>query len=102
VKNERDVKEAVKKCLKSFAPRVWYFMPVMNGFGQQGVPDFVVCVNGMFLSIETKFGNNKEREWQKIQAGRICDAGGSSLLITEKNVTGLEAGIRAMLEDRDA
>lgn len=32
----------------------WYYMPVSNGMGVHGIPDFVCCWAGQFFSIETK------------------------------------------------
>ena len=51
---EGAVKEGVKKLLKSRG--IWYYMPVSNGMGQHGIPDFICCVppSGKFLAIETK------------------------------------------------
>ena len=51
---EGAVKDAVKKLLKSRG--IWYYLPVSNGMGQHGIPDFICCVppNGKFLAIETK------------------------------------------------
>jgi hypothetical protein len=51
---EAVVKDAVKKLLKSRG--IWYYMPVSNGMGQHGIPDFICCVppSGKFLAIETK------------------------------------------------
>jgi hypothetical protein len=49
---EGRVKEAVKKELKSRG--IWYFMPMQNGFGVVGIPDFICCWEGLFLAIETK------------------------------------------------
>ena len=51
---EGAVKEGVKKFLKSRG--IWYYMPVSNGMGQHGIPDFICCVppSGKFLAIETK------------------------------------------------
>ena len=51
---EGAVKEAVKKLLKS--RDIWYYLPVSNGMGQHGIPDFICCVPpmGKFLAIETK------------------------------------------------
>jgi len=34
--------------------RGWYYMPVQNGMGVTGIPDFICCWNGRFLGIETK------------------------------------------------
>lgn len=61
---EGAVKRAVKKTLA--AHRLWYFMPVQNGMGRVGIPDFVMCVPyvvkpedvgrtvGLFVARETK------------------------------------------------
>lgn len=49
---EGKVKDAVKKVLK--ARDIWYFMPMQNGFGVVGIPDFICCHKGRFLAIETK------------------------------------------------
>jgi hypothetical protein len=49
---EGKVKAAVKKYLQ--AQGVWFWMPVSNGMGQVGIPDFICCYNGTFLAIETK------------------------------------------------
>lgn len=98
MKREADVKAAVKKVLEKFHKDAWYFMPVPTGFGTQGVPDFICCIKGRFIGIETKFGGNKMTEWQQRTQLRISEAGGTVLLITENNVGGLEATIRAMVE----
>lgn len=49
---EGKVKAAVKKELK--ARGIFFFLPVSNGMGQVGIPDFICCCQGMFLAIETK------------------------------------------------
>lgn len=52
---EERVKHDVKKLLKERG--VWFYMPVQNGMGVVGIPDFVCCYKGMFLVIETKRPN---------------------------------------------
>lgn len=32
----------------------WSYMPVQNGMGVVGIPDFIVCYKGLLLGIETK------------------------------------------------
>jgi hypothetical protein len=57
VKPEAAVKRDVRKILdarqKSHGD-VWYYMPVQNGMGVTGIPDFICCIGGLFLAIETK------------------------------------------------
>jgi hypothetical protein len=49
---EGRVKSAVKAEL--IRRGIWFYMPVQNGMGQVGIPDFVCCWNGRFLGVETK------------------------------------------------
>ena len=49
---EGKVKADVKKYLKAIG--CWFFLPVSNGMGQVGIPDFICCHRGYFVAIETK------------------------------------------------
>jgi hypothetical protein len=49
---EGRVKDKIKRVLKSHG--FWYYMPMQNGMGVVGVPDFVCCVRGLFVGIEAK------------------------------------------------
>lgn len=49
---EGKVKHEVKKILN--ANGVWYYMPVQNGMGRVGIPDFICCWKGRFVAIECK------------------------------------------------
>lgn len=72
---EGRVKDKVKKLLK--ARGIWYFMPAANGFGRVGIPDFICCMDGKFLAIETKAPGkrdnttaNQENRINEIRAAR--------------------------------
>jgi hypothetical protein len=82
---EGRVKALVKKFLK--AEGAWFFMPVPNGFGVAGIPDFVGCYKGKFFGIETKAPGRRKQprrgcsalQWQ---VGRmIQEAGGVWLVV---------------------
>ena len=49
---EGKVKHDIKKVLARH--KVWYYMPVQNGMGRVGIPDFVCILDGRFLGIEAK------------------------------------------------
>jgi hypothetical protein len=49
---EAQVKAKVKAMLKKY--NVFYFMPSASIYGKSGIPDFVCCIDGLFLVIETK------------------------------------------------
>lgn len=55
---EGRVKDAVKKVLKKHG--IWYFMPMQNGFGVVGIPDFICCIDGLFFTVETKAPGKRE------------------------------------------
>jgi hypothetical protein len=76
---EGRVKEKVKRVLK--ATNVWYFMPVSNGMGKMGIPDFVCCFNGKFFTVETKAPGKKPTKLQDMQMTQIGSAGGKAFVI---------------------
>ena len=83
---EGRVKDAIKKELDSrgfwragsaepSAVEGWYYMPVSNGMGVVGIPDFIGCWRGKFFSIEAKAPGkhptaNQERRHHEIRAAK--------------------------------
>ena len=47
-----------------------------DGFGLKGIPDLIMCIDGKFVGVELKVGNNTKSPAQRIQAKRIQKAGG--------------------------
>ena len=80
---ESKVKAAVKRRLA--AKGIWYCMPMGTGFGNSGVPDFVCCMGGKFLAIETKAPGKRGNTTvlQKRQIAAIQDAGGDAVVIDD-------------------
>ena len=80
---ESKVKAAVKRWL--IAKGAWYCMPMGTGFGNSGVPDFVCCLGGKFLAIETKAPGKRSNTTvlQKRQIAAIQDAGGDAVVIDD-------------------
>lgn len=78
---EGKVKMAVKKILKQH--NAYFFMPLGQGFGRAGVPDIIACLNGSFLGIECKAGNNTTTPMQDIELAAIKQAGGIALVVRE-------------------
>lgn len=91
---EKKVKDRVVKILKEHG--VYYFFPATFGMGRSGVPDIVCCVNGRFLGIECKAGDNKPTALQQRELKAIADAGGSALVINEENVDGVASIVRIL------
>lgn len=88
---EGKVKDAVKEILNR-TPNCWYYLPVQNGMGQAGIPDFICCIRGKFLAIETK-SKNTSRKLTALQAKQIAlinTASGTAVVINEDNIGDLE------------
>ena len=90
---EGKVKARVTALLKENG--IYYFMPRGTSFGTSGVPDYICCVRGMFVGIETKAGKGKPSALQKEQMGRINDNGGFTFCINEQNFDVLKEWIEA-------
>lgn len=70
---EHKVKEKVKKLLRKYG--VYWHCPVMNGMGSPTL-DFVCCLNGRYITIETKAPGGKPTKRQEITMGEVRAAGG--------------------------
>ena len=81
---ESKVKARVKKILAELG--AYYAMPVTGGFGNSGVPDFLICIKGKFYGIECKANGGKPTALQLKHLDDIRKAGGIALVIDETNV----------------
>ena len=91
---EAKVKAKIKAILKAHG--VYYAMPIGTGYGNSGVPDFLCCVNGMFVAIEAKAGKGETTALQEKNLKSIKDAGGIPLVINENNLGKLDAKIKLL------
>lgn len=81
---EAKVKAKVKKILSELD--CYWVMPVTGGYGNSGVPDFLICTAGRFYAIECKANGGKTTALQEKHLADIRAAGGVSLVIHEANV----------------
>ena len=93
---EAKVKDLIKKILKEEG--IYYAMPIGTGYGNSGVPDFLCCVQGKFVSIEAKAANNKPTELQLKNMRDIEAAGGLTIVINETSVAALRGYIKLIKE----
>lgn len=97
---EGKVKAKVKAILERLSPMCWYFMPVQRGLGcRRGVPDFIVCANGLFVGVETKAGKNKRTEIQKYIGNQIELAGGAVIVVNEDTLDAFEQAMTVWVND---
>ena len=75
-------------------------MPVGSGFGNSGVPDFLVCHQGTFVGIEAKAGKGKTTALQENNLKRIRDAGGVAVVVNEANIEQLPAMLGDLMKEK--
>ena len=97
---EGRVKDSVQKLLKEL--EVYFFTPVTGGYGRSGVPDLVCCVDGMFLGIECKAGDNKPTPLQYREMDLIRAAQGVAMVVRENNIEEVRLVIRQMRKEKHA
>lgn len=94
---EGEVKKLVKKELEkrkiypaskagAFPPDAcgWYFMPSQNGFGVQGIPDFIGHFFNRFFAVETKAPKKQPTGLQAAQIKAIKGSGGLVLVVDDE------------------
>lgn len=93
---EGRVKEEIKSvlhefgCIKAGAAknkypnpvRGWYYMPVQNGMGVVGIPDFIVCLEGGFVAVEAKAERGVLSANQEARLGEIAAGLGRTIVCT--------------------
>ena len=85
---EVKVKHAVRTILDEHG--VYYFCPPANGYGRQGIPDIICCLDGHFIAIECKAGKNTTTPLQEKNLAEIAQARGYALVINEESIHVLE------------
>lgn len=85
---EANVKRQIRKILDT--TKAYYAMPIGTGYGNSGVPDFLVCHKGHFIGIEAKAGKGTTTALQEQHLADIRAAGGSTFVINETNLDQLK------------
>lgn len=95
MKPEDKAKQGVKALLKKY--NVWFFKPQMGGFGKAGIPDFICCIRGRLLGVETKAVGKKPTPLQQKEIDGINAAGGVAVVVTEDRLQAFELLLLTML-----
>jgi Holliday junction resolvase len=95
---EGAVKKSVKEILKELG--AWYAMPMGTGYGHSGIPDFLVCLDGVFIAIETKAGKGTTTALQDREIKRIHEAKGIAIIVREDNLETLARDLKMMIRGR--
>ena len=81
---EAKVKKQIRALLDEAA--VYYAMPIGTGYGNSGVPDFLICAGGRFIAVEAKAGKGKTTALQDMHLEKIRRCGGQAMVINETNL----------------
>lgn len=82
------MKKRIRKILEE--SKAYFAMPIGTGYGNSGVPDFLICNRGGFIAIEAKAGKGKTTALQESHLAKIRDAGGIAIVINEENIHALK------------
>lgn len=97
---EGAVKRKVIKALKELKAThgLHYYMPVSGGYSRSGEADFLVCLCGRWISIETKAGKGKTTLLQDMNLESVRKAGGITMIVREEDVLSIDAFTQRLLE----
>ena len=98
---EGRVKHWLDEELDKRKPWVWRFKPVQTGYGKPAL-DYILCVNGWFVTIETKAPGKKLTERQKATRRDINAAGGPVYVVSSKEEIAVVMGIIDSIKERRA
>ena len=96
---EKNLENVVKTFLKA---RGHWYVKYWGGGGytRKGVPDLLVCCNGIFVSVELKASRGKPSPLQVRELLRIRESGGIAVLLYPKDLEVFQHLIIA-IEDKD-
>lgn len=89
------VKKEVKKIFAEFGCPNPY-MPPPAVYGKAGAADFIECMWGQYIAVETKKIGNKQTELQKLFQAGVNRRGGIYLLIYETDFDRLRRVLKQM------
>lgn len=96
---EKDLENKVKRFLKDNG--CWYVKYWGGGgYTKSGIPDLLVCCEGVFLGVELKAAKGKPSELQLKHLHRIRDSGGLAILLYPKDLELFKSLIRAIKENK--
>lgn len=95
---EVKVKDRIKAILKKY--NCYYALPVMQGMAQNGTPDILASVGGVFFGIEAKAGKGKPTPLQKVQLRKIRESGGIAVVVYEDNMEAFEVLVKTLLRNK--
>lgn len=72
---ESEIIKAVKEYLKT-VDNCFYWKEHGSQYGQAGIPDIIICLDGRFIALEVKTAKGKVSILQQVTLRKIKNAGG--------------------------
>ncbi len=82
---EGAVKSWIKTQILTKYPRAYVYVTHVGQYGKRGVPDLVMCIQGLFVTVEVKTIGGKLTPLQGLEGRRIEKAGGIWMTIYGRN-----------------
>jgi Holliday junction resolvase len=95
---EKQFENKVKAFLKDNG--CWVLKTWSNGVQREGIPDLLVCCNGVFLGVELKAESGHPSELQLWNIRQIRKAGGIAMVLYLDEFDAFKNLIRIILEEK--
>ena len=79
-------------------PIGWFTKIWGGGFQKSGIPDLLLCVNGIFISCELKASNGKPSILQEINTQRINETNGIGIILYPEGFESFKKIIKGVID----
>lgn len=79
-------------------PIGWFTKIWGGGFQKSGIPDLLLCVNGIFISCELKATNGKSSNLQELNTLRINEANGIGIILYPEGFEEFKTIIKGVID----
>ena len=93
---EKNFENRIKRWLDEHG--IWYVKFFANRNTKSGVPDILVCVNGVFVGIEVKGPGGKPSPLQLYHCRKITESGGIAVVVWPSDFDRLKEMLFRLLE----
>lgn len=76
----------------------WFTKIWGGGFQKSGIPDLLLCVNGIFISCELKASNGKPSELQELNTQRINEVNGIGIILYPEGFEEFKSIVKGVID----
>jgi hypothetical protein len=80
------------------SPKGWYLKVWGGGYQKSGIPDLLMCVNGIFLAVELKSSAGKPTELQRKNIEMVNRGGGIGLVLYPEGFEQFKETVKGVIE----